>query len=197
MNKLTHEERMNLFFDTETTGVPDRDLNWREDYMKWPYVLSWAWRFKGKSHYYLIHQEGRKVPREATAVNGITTEMVNNDSIALKFEDVLGLFFKDAMEAANIIGHNVYFDTAIVQANVYREFGENSPEAHKIVAALFKDKRICTMRGSKILFGNRWPKLTSLHELLFNGKSFAAHDALEDVLAVERCYYELKKRRVL
>jgi DNA polymerase III epsilon subunit-like protein len=187
---------MNLIFDTETTGTYPKDWAWRVDYMKFPYIVSMAWKYKGKAHYYLIHQEGRKVPKESTAIHGITTEMGNNDSVCKPFKWVAELLIKDLLQAGNIIGHSVFFDSHIFKANVLREFGPDSLQAISATEGLDKSKCICTMRGSKSLFNNKWPKLTVLHEYLFK-QPFAAHDALEDVLACERCFYELRKRKVL
>jgi DNA polymerase III epsilon subunit-like protein len=120
--------------------------------------------------------------------------MANNVSQTKPIAWVLNEFLKDALKAANIINHNVYFDVQMVKAETFRTFGPDSMQSESATVGLHKDKRICTMRGSKQLFNYKWPKLTQLHDHLFK-KPFNAHDAMEDVLACERCYYELKKRK--
>lgn len=65
---------------------------------------------------------------------------------------------------------------------------------------LDKNKRICTMlAGHKIVKGpnNRWPKLELLHRKLFDEEMANAHDALGDVYATVRCYFELKDRGII
>ena len=43
----------------------------------------------------------------------------------------------------------------------------------------------------------KWPKLTELHEFLFGESFTGAHDALTDVKATARCFWELYKRRLI
>lgn len=187
---------MNLFFDTETTGLPQKHHAWDRDYKEYPYILSIAWKYKSKAHYYMIYQEGRIVPPEATKANGITTQMANNKNATLPFQEVYCRFIEDSLDCVNVIGHNVYFDISIFKANVLKQYGVNSKEINKSIVALDKDKRIDTMRETQKLFG-KWPKLVQLHEYLFGEEFPNAHDALEDVLALERCYNELKKRKIM
>lgn len=186
---------MNLFFDTETTGLPEKHFRWDEHYKEYPYILSIAWRFKNKSNYYMIYQHGRKVPEQATKANGITTAMANNKKETHLFTEVFPFFMSDALEAVNVVGHNLYFDVSIVKANTIREYGINSTQVNRAIVALDKDKRIDTMRATIKIF-RKWPKLQDLHKYLFN-EEFDAHDALEDTMATERCYNELVKRKII
>jgi DNA polymerase-3 subunit alpha len=183
-----------LFFDTETTGIPAKGADWQADYKTFPYPLSISWKFNGLIHYYLIHQSGRKVPEAATKCNGITTRMANSD-ISKPARWVYDQLLKDAKLCSNVIGHNVYFDVSIVKADFIRTYGENSKEVAGIVDGLHKDKRIDTMRACVGMFG-KWPKLSELYHYLFK-EDFEAHDAMADTLAVERVYVELRKRKII
>lgn len=187
---------MNLYVDIETTGLPQKNFNWEVDYMKYPYVLTIAWDFNGKEHYYIINQEGRKVPLDATKVNGITTKMANDPKLSTDADKVYRLLIVDACKAANIIGHNIYFDTSIIKANIIRKYGMDSDEVENIVEAFQKDKRQDTMRSMTRYFG-KWPKLEELYEWLFKEEIKGAHNALNDVRATKRCHLELKKRKLL
>lgn len=187
---------MNLFFDTETSGLPKKEHCWDVHYNEYPYILSMAWRYKDKSHYYLIHQEGRKVPAAATKVNNITTAMANNPDVTISFAEAYLRFIEHALECSNIVGHNIYFDISMFKANTLRHFGPLSKEGNRCLVALDKEKRIDTMRATIKLFG-KWPKLIQLHEYLFNKGFNEQHDALEDVMATERCFNELKKRKLI
>ena len=44
--------------------------------------------------------------------------------------------------------------------------------------------------------GYKWPKLTELHQHLFNEDFEGAHDALADVMATVKCYFNLIKQGV-
>jgi DNA polymerase III epsilon subunit-like protein len=187
---------MNLFLDTETTGTPDKYMNWKEHYEKYPYIVSIAWKVSGKPpKYFIIHQEGRKIPAAATAIHGITSKVANDPNKTQPASYVYREILLDANDAMNIIGHNLYFDVSMVKANILRLFGPDSQEAKASDEVFHKDKRIDTMRSSQKYF-KKWPKLIELHEYLFK-KDFEAHSALEDMLACERCFNELMKKKMI
>jgi DNA polymerase-3 subunit epsilon len=195
---------MNLYLDTETTGIPEKGFNWDINFKRYPYIVSIAWEFNSKVKSFIIHQEGRSIPPEATKVHGITSRMANNIDSTEPASFVYSMLMEDAKKAANIIGHNIYFDTSIIKACILKLYGVDSEqakyvgygEADKHLDVFHKDKRIDTMRNSQRLFG-KWPKLAELHNYLFPGVEFDAHSAKEDMLACKRCYIELKKRKIL
>lgn len=45
-------------------------------------------------------------------------------------------------------------------------------------------------------YGYKWPKLEELYKILFN-ESFNAHNALDDIRATARCFWELKNKNVI
>ncbi len=186
----------NLYLDTETTGVPGKGMNWASDYMNYPYIVTIAWKIRGVLKEFMIHQEGRKMPADATKVNGITTKMANDPLKTEPASFVYSMLMTDAKDAINIIGHNIYFDTSIIKANVLRTYGVDSVEAKRFEELFHKDKRVDTMRSSQRFMDGKWPKLIDLHTRLF-GKGFEAHSAGSDVEACERCYLELKKRKII
>lgn len=187
---------MNLFLDIETTGLPEKGSNWREDYMTFPYVVEIAWVVRNKQKRFLIHQEGRKMPKGAQDTHGITTKMSNDIELTQPASFVFGMLLTDAYDAVNIIGHNLYFDTSIIKANILRLYGEDSKEAEVAETVFHKDRRIDTMRASQRLFG-KWPRLSQLHEYLFEEEMVGAHGALADTLATQKCYNELVKRKLI
>ena len=202
MNKPTQP----LFFDIETTGLPEKNAAWETDFrLGFPYIVSISWIYKDQIYDIIINQEGRTIPEDAIKIHGITNEMAASSQYKLK--DILALFMGHAMESDAIIGHNVYFDISTLKANVLREF-EKDPDIVQvkefICKALDKDKRIDTMQKStkfcniKTEGSNRikWPTLSELYYKLFND-SFHAHNGKEDVLATRKCYYELVKLEVI
>ena len=194
---------MNLFFDTETTGLPPKNAKWSVDYMSFPHIVQLSWKCSDKDvvHDYIIKPDGYEIPVEATNIHGISTEKALKEGIFLK--DVLDKFLKDCEDAIKVVGHNTYFDTSIIKANVLRITQEiNTIE--RVIEAIHKSKRIdtmmktikfCSMKQRK---GNRlkYPTLLELHNKLFNC-SFDAHNAKEDVLATERCFNELVRIGVI
>lgn len=181
-----------LFFDTETTGIPDKSAKWDADYMGYPHVVQIAWIYKGEKFNYIIRPEGWEIPEEATAVHGITTEYALEHGAP--FAAVIDKFISDCREAGLICGHNIHFDTSIVKANILRELGRAYYDAENVEDALFKGKRIDTMRSSMkwVDARNSWgklkfPNLGELYARCFPGETFTAHDALEDTQAVVRC----------
>jgi hypothetical protein len=69
---------------------------------------------------------------------------------------------------------------------------------------LLTKSTFCTMEKSTNLvklpgkYGKyKWPKLVELYKFLFNEELTGAHDALVDILATRRCYYELLKRGIV
>src|SRR5687767_2890931 len=175
-----------LYLDTETCGLPPKNSHWENDYELFPNVLSIAWKYKEKENYYLIYQDGNKVPKEATAIHGITTKMANDKKKTVSFVFAIDLLLKDAYKADKIVGHNIYFDISMIKADILKRKLTCIPE---FIEAFDKSKRIDTMRMCTRLFG-KWPKLTELHEHLFNS-TFNAHNSLDDVRATERCHQKL------
>lgn len=181
-----------LFFDTETTGIPDKSAKWDADYMGYPHVVQIAWIYRGEKFNYIIRPEGWEIPEEATAVHGITTGYAMEHGAP--FAAVIDKFISDCHSAGLICGHNVHFDTGIVKANILRELGRAYYDAENVEDALFKGKRIDTMRSSMkwVDARNSWgklkfPNLGELYSRCFPGETFPAHDALEDTQAVARC----------
>ena len=63
--------------------------------------------------------------------------------------------------------------------------------------------RLCTMQSATNHcripgpYGYKWPKLDELHRKLFNEPLAGAHRALVDVRACARCYFELRRLKVM
>ena len=68
---------------------------------------------------------------------------------------------------------------------------------------LYQLNQICTMKSSvdfcAIKSGNRFkfPKLEELHHKLFNEGFSGAHNAMNDVEALTRCFWGLKERNLV
>lgn len=181
-----------LFLDTETTGVPDRNAQWDEDYQSYPHIVQLAWMHGTKMESHIIRPEGWEIPDEAIEVHGITNEEAQKKGEP--FALVIDLFLADCAEATLLCGHNIHFDTSIIKANILRELGREYYDANEVEELLFKGKRIDTMRptmkwvDARTQWGRlKFPKLEELYSRCFPGETFPAHNALEDVKAVAKC----------
>ena len=181
-----------LFFDTESTGVPDRGARWDADFADFPHIVQLAWMIRGKTESHIIRPNGWEIPEEVTAIHGITTEYAMEHG--QEFAAVVDMFINDCHEAGLICGHNIYFDTSLIKANILRELGREYYDVNDVEFALDKSKRIDTMRptmkwvNARMANGRlKFPNLSELYSRCFPGETFPAHDALEDVKAVARC----------
>lgn len=181
-----------LFFDTETTGTVEKGLNWWEHFTKFPHVVQLAWIFGDKEESHIIKPDGWDIPDKAIAIHGITNEIAN--AKGEPFSLVIDRFISDCQKAEFICGHNIHFDTSIVKAKILHLLGQEYFDSFNVEMALYKGKRIDTMRSSikfvdarKINGGVKFPNLEELYARCFPGKTFPAHDALEDCKAVKAC----------
>ena len=181
-----------LFFDTETTGIPDRSAKWDTDFADYPHVVQMAWIHGCKVENHIIRPDGWEIPDDTVAVHGITTEYALEHGEP--FAAVVDMFIQDCHDAGLICGHNIHFDTGIVKANILRELGREYYDANDVETALYKGKRIDTMRptmkwvDARMANGRlKFPNLSELYSRCFPGETFPAHNAIEDVKAVARC----------
>ena len=178
-----------LCFDCETTGVPDKGMKWDVDFLQFPRPVTMAWAFGDTERHEIIRPQGWDIPTETVAIHGITTEQADKEG--KPFVEVVTEFLNDAEKYPLICAHNVYFDTSIIKAAIMALCPELADKAE---SALFKGKRIDTMRKTIKFVGARkengsgkFPTLEELFAKLFDGATFPAHNALEDVRALRKC----------
>ena len=178
-----------LCFDCETTGVFDKGMKWDVDFLQFPRPVTMAWAFGDTERHEIIRPQGWDIPTETVAIHGITTEQADKEG--KPFVEVVTEFLNDAEKYPLICAHNVYFDTSIIKAAIMALCPELADKAE---SALFKGKRIDTMRKTIKFVGARkengsgkFPTLEELFAKLFDGATFPAHNALEDVRALRKC----------
>ena len=191
---------MYLIFDTETTGLPKRWDAPITDTDNWPRCIQIAWQLHDdmgvliEHQDYMVKPEGFNIPYDAERIHGISTELAQEEGIALS--EVLEKFNTALAKAKFIVGQNVGFDVNIMGCEFHRG-GVDSPMAS------MKVLDTCTEVTAELLQlpggrGGRFklPTLTELHQYLF-GEPFAeAHNATADVEATTRCFLELVKREI-
>ncbi len=141
---------------------------------------------------YIVYPKGFDIPTSSSAIHGITNEYANKKGIDIETE--LAEFIEDLKGVSLVIGHNINFDINIVQAELFR-LG---------MTDIFNDKRkVCTMKGSVDFcaipnkYGYKWSTLQELHQKLFGEIFTDSHNALSDIRATKRCYFELKEKGIL
>ena len=187
---------MYLVFDTETTGLPKNYKAPISDLDNWPRLvqLSWAWFDAAGNHWdrydYIVKPEGFVIPEEATKIHRISHQQALAEGRDLK--EVLTEFAEHLARAEALIGHNIDFDDKIIGSEFYR---------NQIPNELAQAKKICTMKASADICrisngrgGYKWPNLAELHRYLFNRDFAEAHNAMVDVLACARCFFEIRRR---
>lgn len=186
-----------LFFDTETIGLPADYKAPSSALENWPRAIQIAWvvadedgnEIKAVSH--LIKPNGFEIPEAATEIHGITTEMAIEQGVILG--DVVQGFIDD-LDGKVAVAHNISFDRRIVGAELIRCGFDDVIGETKGVCTMTSSVSFCKLPSRR---GYKWPTLSELHFKLF-GESFeGAHDALVDVRACARCFFELKRLGVI
>lgn len=190
-----------LVFDTETTGLPKKHQH--EDMQ--PHVVQLAAKlFDSGKHIvhelnHIIKPDGWVIPQESTDVHGISMEKA--DKYGLSRRSVLAMFSNIVKKADILVAHNAPFDLQMLNLQYKRE-GIPSPligkEVYCTVANSVNIVRLpATERMKDYGYGDSYknPNLQELHTFLFGWwDESKAHDAMYDVAACTRCYFELKKR---
>lgn len=187
-----------LFFDCETNGLPKDYKASYTDVDNWPRVISLAWCLADidgnaiDQQYHLIKPDGWQVPTEKFWVdNGYS--QADSEANGVPMLDVLHRFMMAKQEASCLVAHNLNFDHRIVWAELIRHNLTPRSGMHKICTMMTTTK-YCGIPGSR---GMKWPKLEELHRKVFNCDFEDAHNALADVLAMKKCFYELVKLGVI
>ena len=183
-----------LFFDTETTGLPKRYDAPSSDLENWScrlVQLSWLMEDDSKTLLsqgdLIIKPDGFEIPKQASDVHGITTEMALEKGVDLK---KAVYYFLGACKMADIIvGHNVNYDMHVVGAELIRSYGKDYIEKLPTADTMLSSIDLCKIPGK---YGFKYPKLMELHNVLFGCDFDNAHNSFADISATEKCYWELK-----
>ena len=193
---------MELFFDVETSGFHKNGIE--------PDNLSQAWIVQLA----FILSDDKKIYHEASVLfqppdvsstihpaaqrtHGISLDQCRDYGI---YEDLFFDYFTVVHTQADVlVCHNWNFDKNFVHDMICR------CDCRQEAMVFLNRAWVCTMLAStnycqlpgKYHGKFKWPKLEELHLILFNEDFEGAHDALADVRATRRCYYELVRRGVI
>lgn len=168
------------------------------DVDNWPRVIQLAWQLfneKGElagERCDLIKPEGFTVP--------VTDFHIKHNLTQVRCEDhgipiliALQEFSHAMKECKYIIAHNMDYDYPVTGAEFIRLGAKSGSKPHKI----------CTMKSSTNFvgipgkYGFKFPNLNELHNKLFQSDFSGAHDALNDVRACAKCFFELIKLQII
>ena len=188
-----------LFFNTETTGIPNDYKAPCTNTDNWPRLIQLGWlltdaagRILSEGNH-IVRPDGFEIPKAASDVHGITTEFALENGKPLL--DVIFAFGADLNQADCMVGHNLDYDLHIVGAE-YVRLGYDS-------RIMFARPTLCTMQATIQFcnipgrFGPKWPKLMELYTKLFGQEFDGAHDAMADIVATKDCFFELIRRGVV
>jgi len=185
-----------LFFDTETTGLPQNYNASHEDLDNWPRIVQLAWVVTDERQEVLekqsliIRPDGFTIPAAASAVHGIDDAKANELGIPLV--EALSTFNQSLIQNnPTLVAHNIHFDINVMGAEFLRA---------NFITKFMDLPRICTMKSSIEFCGlanRKFPKLAELYRQLFNSDFENAHDALADVLACCRCFFALRDKKII
>ena len=179
----------------------------------WPFIVQFSYIIYDtttneilKSYDEIVKlEEGLQIPEESTQIHGITNEMSREKGKMVK--GVLNDFFCDLQSADLLVGHNVSFDINMMKVELLRIISETETELNpekKHFDFLTNYKNIyCTMQESIELcdikktnkFGRielKWPKLSELHQKLFDSTPNNLHNSYNDILVTLRCFEKIK-----
>jgi len=204
-----------LIFDTETTGLPKTKIINQETLDKWPHIVQFSFIIFDTIlnditvlHDSIIKMEnGNIISEDSTKIHGITNEISREKGVNI--EIVLNKFFYYLRGVDLLVGHNVAFDINMLNVELLRiiynkKYPIDHIKAYKLDLYLLSNfKNIyCTLQESIDLcsikatnkYGeyNKYPKLSELHEKLFNITPTNLHNSLNDILITLRCFMKLK-----
>ena len=185
---------MYLFFDTETTGLP---INWKapvSELNNWPRLVQLAYLFFDNNGIeisrgnHIIKTKDFTIPIDASRVHGISTDKANQEGEELSI--ILQNFQILVSQAQYLVAHNMNFDEKIMRAEFIRNNIQNSISIKKKICTMESTINFCAIKGP---YGNKWPKLSELYYKLFRTDFKEAHNAIVDISATAKCFWELKR----
>ena len=182
-----------LVFDTETTGILPKiitNINNCPHILQLSYIVYDLNKYKIEEEYNkIIHvPQSTIINKECISIHGITK--IDTQKSKTTIFNSLKNFNKKVNDCQVIIGHNIDFDMKMINIECKRyNMDPIFPNKNKNI--------LCTMKEGidlcKIVATNskgtyyKWPKLSELHEYLFNKKPNNLHDAYNDILVCLRC----------
>lgn len=197
-----------IFIDIETNGLP-QTIKFNEYYdpsdydnikyynssriIEIAYIIYDVNNKKVKSFSSLVRSKYIKI--ENTEIHGITKKECNDKG--MKLSEIFSHLIDDLDDCNTIVAHNIKFDFNIILSEIYRDIYNTNDTINEQCMLQFAGKlnkmvQVCTMAmGKNYMQSTKFPKLTDLHEYLFNEKFTQKHRALSDTEYCAKCYYKM------
>jgi len=191
-----------LFYDTETTGLPD--FKAPSEAAHQPHIVQLAallvdldTRHTIQSMDVIIRPEGWEIPDEVSRVHGITTEHAAEVGIP---ESMAVSMFMGLWSGRNRVAHNQQFDARILHIALMRHVSMETADiwkSGKAECTAVMSTPICQLppTAKMVKAGFNKFKTPNLGEAYrhFTGKELEnAHSAMADVLACRDVYFAIK-----
>jgi len=207
-------KRFIFVFDVETTGLLPKKVNGQEITIEsYPYIIQLSFKlydmFESNAiityNSYVKIPENIEIPETVSELTGISKDVCNEKG--KNIIEVLDNFYEAYMSAEVIIAHNIDFDEKMIQVELQRnhkDIIELVPYCFTIFSKIYEKlkgvERYCTMKNGieicavevdkKIV--KKWPKLSELHQKLFDEVPDGLHNSMVDVNACLRCYLRMR-----
>lgn len=202
------EQKLKLYFDTETTGIFN---GWQRDFhnhAKFPAIMSFAgvlvddeWNTVDEYHKFVILGEDIQVHPKAEEVHGISWEKCQAEGVELG--DVLFVFHQMVEKARLLVGYNTDFDLGMMEISWYRWKAIRGEEIKRVALPQVLDLMkfatpICGLPPTEKMkaagrFHNKSANLTEAMRIICNHDHSGAHDALADVKACIMLHKKIKE----
>lgn len=184
-------------WDTETTGFPVREGKLEQQ----PWIIQFAaiiWELDPSGNttelerHDILIKPRVSIPFWASQVNGIYDKDVVDK---LYIEEHIDVIMKVLNGSDVVVWHNISYDEEIIGYELARLWRRGDYTPTQSICTMRTSTDYCKLPGR----GFAWkpPKLSELHRLLFDEYFDGAHNALIDVEATARCFFELVKRGVI
>ena len=194
-----------LFFDTETSGLFPKSMENNEllpSIIQLSFILYDIDKKEIIDHFneYIKQNRNTDYNSKGFQVTNITKEMCDS---GISIESALKKFYKAYNMASNIVAHNIDFDRKMIQLEALRCNNSELLYLFNDVYNIINNKKIyCTMQMGKditniIMKGKygefkKGPKLSELHEKLFENVPDGLHDSMIDTYACMKCFMKIK-----
>lgn len=176
--------KKSIFIDFETTGLIPKNPILKKFSKFWPHIVQMAWLIYEdgvliEEKELIIKPTNFTIPKKSTKIHGISQNKALKEGVEANY--ALAFLLKKIDQTDVIIGHNIRFDLDVLKLECIR---------NKFSSKLQNKKIICTMLDNKIF---RQPSNGFLYEHLFQTKIENAHNAIFDIKATAKIFFELKR----
>ena len=188
-----------LVFDTETTGLPEKNASIKET-EKWPYIIQLSivcfdtslCKIINKYDNYIKIRGDIELSDDVKKITNIDEKMIEG---GINIKEALNEFNRYMNISNLIVCHNVSFDKRMIMVECIR----NKIKQQFVKFYYNKQTKIneyCTMKNNIDLFENKkYPKLIELHSKLFEEQINNLHNSFVDILITLRCYIKIKHNK--